>query len=557
MRWTEAANKKKPLQPDLRQLELLYRTTPVGLCLLDRELRFVRVNDRLAEMNGKPVEEHIGKTVREILPEFADLAEELRNQICRTGEPILNREVERETATVPGVRRTWIESWWPLKDKDGKKIVGISVVVNEVTELKRMQEELQALNETLERRVQERTRQLGESRERYRQRIDSIPHMVWSMLSDGSGEYCDRQTLDYLGMTLERMRQWDWTEALHPEDRERVTEEFAEMLRTGEEGRSEMRIRRAHDGRYRWHSVHVVPIFDDERRILRWLGTCTDRHDRRQAEEGFRQMSRIFQDAAVPILLEDDQGRVLDMNEEAERVLGWSGGELRGMSLKTILHSEWYEGYDRSLERCRKGESVRNQEMVLLARSGERIPVLLTLSALSGEAEDGTACTAVIAKDISRIKRTEEALRASERSLQEEKTKLVDKNITLREILEQVEREKAKIREEVALHLQESVLPVLERLAEQGDNPSLMAMLRMTLEDLSSPRGRRLSEGTARLTAREKEVCRLLKAGLASKEISQILNCSPQTVEKHRKNIRKKLGIVGTGTHLGAYLNEG
>ena len=53
------------------ELDLLYRTAPVGLGLLDRELRYVRINDRLARINGKPVSAHIGRTVREVIPDLA------------------------------------------------------------------------------------------------------------------------------------------------------------------------------------------------------------------------------------------------------------------------------------------------------------------------------------------------------------------------------------------------------------------------------------------------------------------------------------------------------
>ena len=54
----------------LDELELIYRTAPVGLCLVDRELRFVRINEQLAAINGRPVQEHIGKTVRDIIPKI-------------------------------------------------------------------------------------------------------------------------------------------------------------------------------------------------------------------------------------------------------------------------------------------------------------------------------------------------------------------------------------------------------------------------------------------------------------------------------------------------------
>ena len=61
-----------PRSDPLVELEAIYRSAPVGLCVLDRDLRFVRINERLAAMNGLPAEAHIGRTVREIVPDIAD-----------------------------------------------------------------------------------------------------------------------------------------------------------------------------------------------------------------------------------------------------------------------------------------------------------------------------------------------------------------------------------------------------------------------------------------------------------------------------------------------------
>ena len=65
----EAAN--RAYQEQVEELELLYRMTPVGLSLIDRDYRVLRINERLAAMSGAPVHEQIGRTVRECLPQIA------------------------------------------------------------------------------------------------------------------------------------------------------------------------------------------------------------------------------------------------------------------------------------------------------------------------------------------------------------------------------------------------------------------------------------------------------------------------------------------------------
>ena len=158
--------------------------------------------------------------------------------------------------------------------------------------------------------------------------------------------------------------------------------------------------------------------------------------------------------------------------------------------------------------------------------------------------------------DIHERKLTEEALEASRRSLREHGKSLEHKNLALREILGQLELEKRQIREDMVTNIRDAVFPILDRLASTEENRLYIDMLQRILRDLAHPFGRKLSETSASLTAREKEICRMVHGGLSSKEICGLLGISLQTVEKHRKNIRKKLGLVDSGSTLGTYLNE-
>ena len=124
------------------ELESIYRTAPVGLGVLDAELRFENVNERLAEMNGIPAAAHIGRTVRELLPALADQAEAVLRRVLDSGEPLRNWEVRGETPAQPGVERVWIEQIVPLRDAQGR-VTRLSIVAEEVTAQRRAQQALQ------------------------------------------------------------------------------------------------------------------------------------------------------------------------------------------------------------------------------------------------------------------------------------------------------------------------------------------------------------------------------------------------------------------------------
>lgn len=146
---TEAALRENQiqLQRQLAEIETIYQSAPIGLSVLDPDLRFMRINERLAKMNGFSIEAHIGRKVQDLLPNLADAAEQLLRPILATGEPVLNIEITGETPAQPGVQRTWLESFLPLKD--GERIIGISVVCEEITERKRAQQSLQESEATL------------------------------------------------------------------------------------------------------------------------------------------------------------------------------------------------------------------------------------------------------------------------------------------------------------------------------------------------------------------------------------------------------------------------
>jgi len=120
----------------LNELEDLYHTAPVGLCVLDSQLRWVRINERLAEINGLPAAAHIGKRVRELLPHLAKEVEPRMRRVLETGEPQTGIEIISETPAQPDVQRSWLESWLPIMDSTGKA-TGLSIVVEETTERKR------------------------------------------------------------------------------------------------------------------------------------------------------------------------------------------------------------------------------------------------------------------------------------------------------------------------------------------------------------------------------------------------------------------------------------
>lgn len=130
-----------PRRPKLKlpaqfELEHIYRTAPVGLCLRDTDLRCVRINEELARITGKTVEEHLGHTPAEVVPEIAKVVGPLYRRVLETGRSELNIEVTSIPKGKLKKKRTLLASIHPVLAEDGT-ILGVSAAVVDVTQLKK------------------------------------------------------------------------------------------------------------------------------------------------------------------------------------------------------------------------------------------------------------------------------------------------------------------------------------------------------------------------------------------------------------------------------------
>jgi PAS domain S-box-containing protein len=173
----------------------------------------------------------------------------------------------------------------------------------ETPKLKQAKAEIKRLNEELEQKVEERTRELAaanaaliteiverklaeeavkQAEDRIRLVIDTIPTMAWSLNPGGVVDFVNQRWVDYTGVSFpEAIREPN--RIVHPDDLPRVLENWLGDMAAGRPSEDEMRLRRA-DGEYRWFLVRTVPLRDEQEEIIKWYGTSADIEDRKQAE---------------------------------------------------------------------------------------------------------------------------------------------------------------------------------------------------------------------------------------------------------------------------------
>jgi DNA-binding CsgD family transcriptional regulator len=160
--------------------------------------------------------------------------------------------------------------------------------------------------------------------------------------------------------------------------------------------------------------------------------------------------------------------------------------------------------------------------------------------------------------DITELRHTENELRKATEELSIEREALEAKNIALREVLGQIEDEKKALKLQIAANVDRVIIPAIQRLRENcGDRlKKHVDNLESSLKTISAPFIEQLRTDYSQLTPRELEICKMIKNGMMSKEISEILNVSILTVHKHREMIRKKLGIKNKNVNLSSFLQS-
>jgi PAS domain S-box-containing protein len=261
MRDAELRRRAERMRIEFGELETIYRSAPLGLAVLSLDLRFLRINDYLARVNGPSAADHVGRTVEEVIPAAVPVVTGVRDRILATGESV-RFDLEVPYPNDPGRMGVWDEQWYPLHDDSGR-IVALGVVVEEVTE-RRLRE----------RRLSEEALQLA----------NAMPQLVWTAHSDGTVDYYNQRITDYSGAEREGGGAWRWAPMLHPDDIAPTEKAWREAVAAGRTYACTHRIR-MRDGSFRWHLSRGVPLRNAEGKVVKWFGTATDIDEQKRAAD--------------------------------------------------------------------------------------------------------------------------------------------------------------------------------------------------------------------------------------------------------------------------------
>jgi PAS domain S-box-containing protein len=300
------------------------------------------------------------------------------------------------------------------------------------------------------------------------------------------------------------------------------------------------------DGRVRLVAWHNTVLRGKDGTILGTLSSGEDITETMKAQAALRdreeELTSIFRAAPVGIGLAVSRV-VKQANQRLCEMLGYSPVELIGLDSRGLYPDDADYQYvgDEKYRQIRE-TGTGTVETRWKRKDGQIIDVLLSSTPI--DQDDWSKGITFTALDITERKISERAL--------------IEKNIAMREILRQISSDQDAIREQIATNIGEAIVPLLERLEERvgPTQQALVSQLRKEFDQVSSPFLELLKNRQPQLTPRETEICRLIKSGLTSKEIAEILSLSLGTVHKYRELIRRKLGLANIDVNLTSYLQS-
>ncbi len=256
--------------------------------------------------------------------------------------------------------------------------------------------------------------------------------------------------------------------------------------------------------------------------------------------------SAIFQSVGEGILLVDQDLEVVKANHRACEIYGLSRQNLIGTDLLALTDQAGAEKLSEFFGRLIEGQRL-SEEMTGLYVDGRTFPTRTTVTRIDYA---GKRFWTIIVLDT-----TEE--KALENRLRQEKQQTEEMNLTLKNVLRSIEGDRRDFENRISSKIGTAIMPMLEKICKEAQpsvRRSYLNLLGDQLIALTSGFDTELDAGLLKLSRTEIEVCRLIQGGFSSKEIGDAMNLSFETVQTHRKNIRKKLNLNGKNINLHAYL---
>lgn len=263
-------------------------------------------------------------------------------------------------------------------------------------------------------------------------------------------------------------------------------------------------------------------------------------------DDGLKLAKILFESTSTPLLFVDDQFNILMINSSWTEHLGWKQEHIVGKKISTLINEDYIEDFyhlQRSLRR--DGQYWKGE---FLIRNSQGVSIRSELTVQRVELRDQIIYSLYL-KNLTEITQYHEPRQEGQREHQ-----ISD---ALNKAIQSLERDQSRFRQDLAHQIEVKLLPTLEKMSREPSLKIRNSYLKFLTQELASLSNNSIMDTNydlLKLTPTEMEVCKYIQAGRSSQEIAEMMHSSFETIQTHRKNIRKKMGLKGKKTPLCTYL---
>jgi PAS domain S-box-containing protein len=549
---------EKVLKENEQRLREIIEGSPFPMFVINEKYLVTHLNDAFSDMAGISKKEILGTALPWGGESFPLLRRVLAEQVVDGASintikklytkahrisPIMKGGYELE-AFIEQIDKWVYVTAVPIRGADGK-IVGAVETILDITEKKQAEVNLQ------------------KSEKKYRDLFQSIHDFIFIHDLDGNFIETNMRYAAEVGYTSEVISNYNIKDLIPERFRDKFDKYLIRILKNGsDEGLISVMMP---DDTERTLEYKNFLIYDDENHPVSVLGSARDitshLNDKQTlaiSEEKYRTIIESINDVYFEVDLE---GNYTFFNEELLQHFGLNKEEIIGLNYSSYIVPDDKEKVFKFFNNIYKtGEIGRNLQFRFAVEDRVNIEVELTASLIK-DSNGNPVGFRGITRDITKKKRAEKNLLKMHEALESkvtERTKdLQNTNTALEVLLNKRENDKRDLEERVAFSIKEVITPYLELLKKtplDKHQAIYLDALETNFLEIASPFMEILSDSLQKLTPTEIQVINLIKQNKISKEIADFLGISSRTVESHRDNIRKKLGIKNKKINLRTYL---
>jgi len=317
-----------------------------------------------------------------------------------------------------------------------------------------------------------------------------------------------------------------------------------------------------------WIDLTSHPMKDAENRVSAVIEHVKDITDRKRTEEALRESEEkyrlLVESTPDWVWMCDRKSRHTFSNNSVKKILGYEIHEILGTAAFSLIHKEDRESVQKWFQNAKKQKRGWRGSVIRWQHKDKSIRFLETIAEPIFDDKGNLIGYSGIDRDVTARKLSEMALQKAHDELQEKTIRLEVKKNSLEEIntamkvlLKKREEDKTELEDNVLTNVKKLIVPYFEKIKKtklDAQQEAFLSIIESNLNEIISPFTRKMSLKYLNLTPTEIRIANLIRHGSSSKEIAELLYVSPRTVETHRKNIRRKIGLKRKRANLRSHL---